>query len=113
MPTKDGRWPKLKVGEIEQALLKQASYKAPGPESIKTIAIKKAWKDSEFRSVATTLFSERIHIEYHLEVFREGQIVILKSPTSLKILRDPTDRLLYSIVRVRYSRRWFRRDWYC
>ena len=42
--TEDTRWPKLKASEIEQALYQQAPYKAPGPDNIKTIAIRKAWK---------------------------------------------------------------------
>jgi hypothetical protein len=71
-PTEDDRWPKLKVGEIKQALFKQASYKAPGPEGIKKIAIKKVWKDSGLKSVATTFFSECIRIEYHSKVKRSN-----------------------------------------
>jgi hypothetical protein len=80
MPIKDVRWPKLKICEIEQALHEQVFYKAPGPYGIKTIAIKKAWKDSEFIRVATTLFGECIRIGYHPKVFRKGQTVMLKKP---------------------------------
>jgi hypothetical protein len=41
-PAEDTRWPKLKALEIEQALYQQALYKAPDPDNIKTIAIRKA-----------------------------------------------------------------------
>jgi hypothetical protein len=80
MPTKDSRWPKLKVCEIEQVLHEQVSYRAPDTDCIKTIAIKEAWKDNETRNAATMLFCECMRIGYHLKVFREGQTVIKKKP---------------------------------
>jgi hypothetical protein len=78
MSTADSRWSKLEVCEIEKDLHEQASYKTPGSDGIKTIAIKKAWKDSEFRRVTIKLFSECIRIGYHLKIFRKGQTMMLK-----------------------------------
>jgi hypothetical protein len=86
MPTEDTRWLKPKASEIEQALYQQASYKAPGPDNIKTIAIRRAWKVSSCRNVITRLFHECVKIGYHPKVFREGQTVILRKPNKLETL---------------------------
>ena len=84
--TEDTRWPKLKASEIEQALYQQAPYKAPGPDNIKTIAIRKAWKVRSCRKVITNLFRECIRIGYHPKAFREGQTVILRKPNKPETL---------------------------
>ena len=76
--TEDPRWPKLKVSEIGQALYQQAPYKAPGPDNIKTIAIRKAWQVEGCRKVITSLFRECVKIGYHPKAFRKGQTVYLE-----------------------------------
>ena len=85
-PTEDPRWPKLKVSEIGQALYQQAPYKAPGPDNIKTIAIRKAWQVESCRKVITSLFRECVKIGYHPKAFRKGQTVILRKPNKPETL---------------------------
>lgn len=47
IPTKNTRWPKLKVTDIERPLYQQILYKAPGLDNTKTIAMKKSLKSRQ------------------------------------------------------------------
>ena len=85
-PKEDARWPKLKTCEIEKALYQQAPYKASGPDEIKTIALKTAWRDRYFRGAVTRLFRECVRIGYHPKIFREGHTVILRKPNKPETL---------------------------
>ena len=76
----DKRWPELKKAEIEKAINEQSSNKAPGPDSIKTVILKRAWTCKTFRNLITKPFRACIRLGYHPKAFREGLIVIIRKP---------------------------------
>lgn len=76
----DGRWPKLRKDELWDAISSQASYKAPGPDQIKTVALQKGWEVEAFRDVLLTCLGACVAQGYHPAPFREGNTVVLPKP---------------------------------
>jgi len=57
-----------------------APYKAPDPNKIETILIRKAWKVGSCRQVTTRLFSECVITGYHPKALSVGQTTALRKP---------------------------------
>ncbi|ANB14594.1 polyprotein of L1-like non-LTR retrotransposon Zorro 3 [Sugiyamaella lignohabitans] len=82
---KTGQWKSLRTQEIEDAIRDQAPHKAPGPDGVKTVAIKRAWVVKRFRKLLKGLLKYCIRVGYHPKCFREGITVVIP-----KRKRDPT-----------------------
>lgn len=78
--TENYRWLKLKDSKTVQVFHQPASYKAPDPNKIETILIRKVWKVSSCRQVTTRLFCEYVITGYHPKAFSVGQTMALKKP---------------------------------
>lgn len=76
----DERWPKLRTREIEEVINDQAPNKAPGPDLVKTIAIRNAWKSNQFKALLTETFRGCVKLGYHPREFRKGTVVVLLKP---------------------------------
>jgi hypothetical protein len=76
----DTNWPRLKADEIQDALKYIASDKAPGPDGIKTRAIKEAWKVARFRKAYRHLLNSCVRKGYHPQRWRTSNTVILAKP---------------------------------
>jgi hypothetical protein len=60
------------------------SDKAPGPDGIKTWAIKKAWKCEEFKKRFTALVSACVNMGYHPHLWRTSCTVVIPKPNKDK-----------------------------
>jgi hypothetical protein len=74
------QWPKLKEAEIEESLTYIASDKAPGPDGVKTKAIKVAWEVDSFKVVFYRLLGACVSLGYHPLYWRVSTTVVLQKP---------------------------------
>lgn len=78
--TKDQDWPDLNISEIDDVIYRLPDFKAPGPDQVTGLTLKRAWNNNDFKTRFTEVLSAAVSLGYHPKIWRTGSIVVLKKP---------------------------------